>query len=72
MNPEGLDCWDDYPYEHGCICGNDCPPPPLPLDPAPWLDVFGHGRRAHQRYERDAFAPRRGYSQNINDYQKEN
>ncbi len=27
MNLEGLDCWDDYPIEHGCICGNDCQPP---------------------------------------------
>lgn len=24
---EPLDCWDDYPMEHGCICGNDCAPP---------------------------------------------
>lgn len=32
MNLEGLDCWDDYPMEHGCICGNDCAPPALPLD----------------------------------------
>lgn len=24
---EALDCWDDFPYEHGCICGNDCKPP---------------------------------------------
>lgn len=24
---EALDCWDDYPYEHGCICGNNCEPP---------------------------------------------
>lgn len=24
---EGLDCWDDYPVEHGCICGNECDPP---------------------------------------------
>lgn len=27
MSAEGLDCWDDYPMEHGCICGNDCEPP---------------------------------------------
>lgn len=27
MDLEGLFCWDDYPYEHGCICGNDCDPP---------------------------------------------
>lgn len=26
MSTEGLDCWDDYPMEHGCICGNDCAP----------------------------------------------
>ena len=30
MSLEGLDCWDDYPMEHGCVCGNDCPPPSLP------------------------------------------
>lgn len=35
MNIEGLDCWDDFPVEHGCICGNDCPPP-VRLDPKPW------------------------------------
>lgn len=27
MNIEGLDCWDDYPMEYGCICGNDCASP---------------------------------------------
>lgn len=24
---EALECWDDFPMEHGCICGNDCEPP---------------------------------------------
>lgn len=24
---EALDCWDNYPMEHGCICGNECEPP---------------------------------------------
>jgi len=24
---EALDCWDDYPMPHGCVCGNDCEPP---------------------------------------------
>lgn len=35
MTLEGLDCWDDYPMEHGCICGNDCEPP-VRLDPKPY------------------------------------
>lgn len=32
MSTEGLDCWDDYPMEHGCICGNDCEPRGVRLD----------------------------------------
>lgn len=24
---EALECWDDFPMEHGCVCGNDCEPP---------------------------------------------
>lgn len=31
MSTEGLYCWDGYPIEHGCICGNDCPPPSVSL-----------------------------------------
>lgn len=27
-------------------------------DPMPWIDAFGHGRFAHQRYERDEHLPR--------------
>lgn len=27
MNLEDLDCWDDFPMVHGCVCGNDCEPP---------------------------------------------
>lgn len=69
MNLEGLDCWDDYPYEHGCICGNDCPPPTLPLDPMPFIDMGGF---AHLRYATDqgytTFSPRPGCSQNREDY----
>lgn len=70
MYDEALDCWDDYPMEHGCICGNDCPPPPLPLDPMPWvyepyaLSEIEHHHIAH--FSR--FEPRPGYSQNREDY----
>lgn len=54
---EGLDCWDDYPYEHGCICGDDCPPP---LDPYPWYVVEADegkppfGRYTHADYNESA------------------
>lgn len=73
MNLEGLDCWDDYPMEHGCICGNDCPPPPLPLDPLPWVGMTDQGpfrssTHSTLREETDAFKPRPGYSQNPEDY----
>ena len=51
MNLEGLTCWDDYPMEHGCICGNDCAPPPLPLDPYPWyVEEADEGRPPFGRY----------------------
>lgn len=39
MSAEGLDCWDNYPMEHGCICGNDCEPP-AHFDRSPSLDAL--------------------------------
>ena len=72
MSAEGLDCWGDYPMEHGCICGNDCAPPRLPLDPAPWTSHHGrHDEPDPAWWDFDvefAFQPRSGYSQNREDY----
>lgn len=73
MNPEALDCWEDYPMEHGCICGNDCPPPPLPLDPHPYMyadgvHVSAPWVRKRPPWGMARFAPRPGYSQNQEDY----
>lgn len=71
MNLEGLDCWDDYPMEHGCICGNDCPPP-VRLDPEPWTSHHGrHDEPDPAGWDFDVkftFQPRPGYSQNKEDY----
>lgn len=79
MNLEGLYCWNDYPMEHGCICGNDCPPPALSLDPKPYVtyanerrtdvrsatwDIQSHGGTEYVR----VFQPRPQYSQNEEDY----
>jgi hypothetical protein len=68
MNLEGLDCWDDFPMEHGCICGNDCEPP-VRLDPEPYRNTL-NGSRQSRRYGLglERFAPRPGYSQNKEDY----
>jgi len=69
MTLEGLDCWDDYPMEHGCICGNDCAPPPLRPDPEPYV---WRGTKLRTRVKHDGeavdFAPRPDYSQNREDY----
>lgn len=51
MSTEALDCWDDYPMEHGCVCGNDCEPPawhpaapPTITPPVPQSKVPPHGK----------------------------
>lgn len=69
MNLEGLDCWDDYPMEHGCICGNDCAPP-VHLDPEPWVSEAGNRYPVdqHRAFGVATFSPRPGYSQNKEDY----
>ena len=84
MTLEGHFCWEDCDEgPHGCICGNDCPPPPLPLDPYPWRywPPYGQSDVQEVRYRtqldgfRDSqaagsilFRPREGYSQNREDY----
>lgn len=73
MNLEGLDCWDDYPMEHGCICGNDCEPPARMR--ATWSAGSPiDGTELRMAYEPTVpmewaiFDPRPGYSQNKEDY----
>jgi len=84
MSTEALDCWDDYPMEHGCICGNDCAPPSLPLDPHPyvwsWHSPANRARTDTEMYRKGVnarmvelfsdyvFEPRPGYSQDREDY----
>lgn len=63
MTLEGHDCWEDCDEgPHGCVCGNDCPPPPWheAAQPAPipgglmggyplghFIDISQDGRPSH-------------------------
>lgn len=84
MSTEGHFCWEECDEgPHGCICGNDCSPPRLPLDPYPWRywSPYEQSEVREVRYQsqvdgfRDsqtagpiAFRPRPGYSQERKDY----
>jgi hypothetical protein len=55
MTLEGHFCWEDCDEgPHGCVCGNDCPPPPLPplpLDLYPWyVEEADDGKPPFGRY----------------------
>lgn len=68
MNTEGHCCWENCDEgPHGCICGNDCPPPIL--DPEPYRNTLNGSRQA-MRYGLglERFNPRPDYSQNREDY----